>query len=133
MKNYIIIVEDDATLAEGLQIILRDENYIVDIARDSVICDKFLRLQLPTLIVIDYRLPGENGERLITRLRSQETTKHIPLILTSASHSDMRKIAKTAGADAFLAKPFSIAVFLALTEKLIRRKKANALDLQKIG
>ncbi len=116
MKKKILLVEDDNTLAEGLKIIFDDEGYEVVVFSDGKDINKEIRNFDPDVILLDYLLPREDGGMITKRLRLQENTMTIPIILMSASQKNMHKFAKDVGANAFLAKPFEISNLISLVE-----------------
>src|SRR5436305_14779845 len=62
---------------------------------------------LPDVIILDVLLSGKDGRIICQKLKSQEDTKHIPIIMISA-HPDAKQSVKAVGADNFLAKPFEM-------------------------
>ena len=66
---------------------------------------------LPDLILLDLLLSGKDGREIVKYLKSQEETRHIPVIMLSA-HPSAEETARLAGADDFVAKPFDIVVLL---------------------
>jgi two-component system phosphate regulon response regulator PhoB len=108
MNKQIIIIEDDESLAEGLNLILQDEGFDTFVSRDGRDIETKIQQKAPDLFVIDYRLPNEDGVTIIKRLRSKEETKEVPIIMMSASQTNTPQIAIEAGADAFLSKPFDV-------------------------
>ena len=71
---------------------------------------------LPDLILLDVLLSGKDGREIVKRLKSQEETRHIPVIMFSA-HPSAEKTARAAGADDFVAKPFEMDEILAKIAK----------------
>ena len=66
---------------------------------------------LPDMYVLDIWMSGVDGRELCRKLKTEEQTKDIPVILISASN-DLKRSAETAGADDFLPKPFEIDMLL---------------------
>jgi len=102
--NHIIIVEDDSGILEPMTIILETAGYQVTGFADgrSILSNNFI---LPNLFIFDRQLPGVDGLDLCRHLKSLEHTRHIPVIIISAS-SAIERLAIDAGADAVLEKPF---------------------------
>ncbi|NJO03009.1 MAG: response regulator [Bacteroidia bacterium] len=106
-QKKILVCEDDADLRELISMILSLQNYqviAVEYARDVY---KILANQTPDLILLDLWLPDENGDIIIKKIRQDEKTRHIPVILFSAD-ARIREIAEQAQADRYLTKPFEI-------------------------
>ncbi len=104
-RATLLVVEDHADLRELFAAALADEGEVVPVADGSAALEQAREL-VPDLIVADVRIPGIDGIELCRRLRADERTSHIPLVLVSAHASvDRRVEGLEAGADAFLAKP----------------------------
>lgn len=120
MNIKILIVEDDKGIRDAMQIMLEQQNYKVDMYPDG---QALLRndFQIPQLFILDKQLPGVDGLDLCIHLKSLGSTKHIPIVILSASPQSAPLVAE-AGANAFLEKPFNRWDLLKLIEDLIRNK-----------
>ena len=124
MQQNILIIEDDADIAESLQYNLRREGYRPTIAESG---EKGLRLALdekngPSLIILDLMLPGMTGMELCRRLRRESQTKLTPIIMLTAKATEGDKIAGLeVGADDYIVKPFSIKEMIARVRAVLRR------------
>ncbi|HTJ99589.1 MAG TPA: response regulator transcription factor [Bordetella sp.] len=128
----ILIVEDDAHIAELLRLHLRDEGYEVVHAADG---DNGLRLLEGggwDLLVLDLMLPGVDGLEICRRARAM--TRYTPIVVTSARASEVHRIiGLELGADDYLAKPFSMLELVARVKALLRRVDALARDARMEG
>ena len=106
-SKKILVVDDELDILEFLQIILEEEGYEVATADKGECVEKLRTGELPDLIVLDVLLSGKDGRTIARHLKSQEATKHIPIVMCSA-HPSAEHTALEAGADAFIAKPFEI-------------------------
>ena len=124
MQQNILIIEDDADIAESLQYNLRREGYRPMIAESG---EKGLRLALdeknaPSMIILDLMLPGMTGMELCRRLRRESQTKLTPIIMLTAKAAEGDKIAGLeVGADDYIVKPFSIKEVIARVRAVLRR------------
>lgn len=128
-SKRILIVEDDAHIAELLCLHLRDERYEVVHCADG---DEGLR-QLEQggwdALILDLMLPGVDGLEICRRARAM--TRYTPIIITSARSSEVHRIlGLELGADDYLAKPFSVLELVARVKALLRRVDAMAKNLQ---
>ncbi|HLJ34562.1 MAG TPA: response regulator [Ktedonobacteraceae bacterium] len=112
MKKRIVVAEDDSGVSDALQMILEDAGYEVETIVHGTSMYR-LRNPLPGLLLLDIWLGGTDGREICKFLKSQGTTQHLPIILLSAQRG-IQAIAKEAGADNYLAKPFEIDALLAL-------------------
>jgi DNA-binding response OmpR family regulator len=108
MKNKILIIDDDKDILDALGEMLELSGYEVETCeKDGGYIDKRIEIFKPQLILLDVLLSGHDGRHICRRLKSQDKTKDIPIIMISA-HPDAEKSALEAGANAFLPKPFDI-------------------------
>lgn len=124
MRHFILIIEDEADIAESLRYNFERENFRIAIAESG---EKGLRMALdekrpPALILLDLMLPGMSGIELCRRLRREPTTKKIPVIMLTAKASEVDKISGLEiGADDYITKPFSVKEVIARVRAVLRR------------
>ncbi len=111
-SKRILVVDDDPDILEFLQVILEEEGYTAVTSDKGEYLEQLHNGGLPHLILLDMLLSGKDGRDIVKYLKSQQETRHIPVIMFSA-HPSAEETARRAGADDFLAKPFSIDVLLA--------------------
>jgi DNA-binding response OmpR family regulator len=125
----VLIVEDDAHIANLLRMHLRDEGYDVTHAATG---DEGLRLledQQWSALVLDLMLPGVDGLEICRRARAM--TRYTPIIITSARSSEVHRVlGLELGADDYLAKPFSMLELVARVKALFRRQEAMSRNLR---
>ena len=110
MKKTILIFDDDQEILFVCKAILEMQNFRVE---TRTYCDHIIEDTMttkPFLILIDLWIPVIGGENAIHLLKSNEATKHIPVILFSAN-ADIAEISKRVHADGFIKKPFDITAF----------------------
>jgi DNA-binding response OmpR family regulator len=117
MPKRILVADDDPGIGDMLQLMLEEAGYDVAILRDGHAVQQ-MQEPFPDLLFLDIRLSGTDGRTICRYLKSQEATRSLPIILLSAS-KDTRQMARDAGADDFLAKPFEMADLLALIAKYL--------------
>ena len=106
----ILIIEDDPDLAELMAITLRTAGHDIQVAHDGVTALLALRQSRPDLLVVDIMLPDIVGLSLCERIRRDTDPEiaQMPIVVSSAcGEAETRPLALAAGADDFLAKPFS--------------------------
>ena len=113
----ILVVDDEISILEMVQLVLEDEGYEVQ-ARLNGAYFQQMRSDLPDLILLDILLSGEDGRELCRRLKGDEKTRHIPVILLSA-HFSARDSPGMSGADAFLPKPFHLRELIDLVKRYL--------------
>ncbi|WP_154992246.1 response regulator transcription factor [Priestia megaterium] len=126
----VLIVEDEEGLVEFLELELKYEGYLVDVAYDGRTgLDKATK-QKYDIILLDLMMPGLNGIEVCRRLR---TTKGTPVIMLTAKDSVMdRVMGLDNGADDYLSKPFAIEELFARMRVIFRHQENNKMLDQKL-
>jgi len=121
----VAVCEDDFDLGEVLCDLLQSSGYQATLATCSEELDHIFSKQSPDVLVLDYRLPGENGREIASRYLSQRP--NLPIIMMSVDASRDDQIAGfTAGAMLYLPKPFEPEALLAAIGGLVRAKKGQS-------
>ena len=113
----IIIIEDDVDTLEVMEFILRDTGYAIIKANRLVSIKEIISIT-PHLAILDVMLPYGFGSDLCLEIKNDPKSKHIPVILYSAS-SNLKILAKESHADAYLAKPFDLDRLLEMVKETI--------------
>ncbi len=125
MGKKILVVDDDEGIVEVVQIVLEGEGYQVHTSMDGENLNH-INHDAPDLILLDVLLAGIDGRDICKSLKSNEATRHIPVIMLSA-HSDASKVADTGGADDFLEKPFDVDVLIDIVAKHLSSAGSTAI------
>lgn len=119
----VLIVEDEPAIAELISVNLRHSGFRPVWAIDSVTAQAELDAVLPDVILLDWMLPGDSGLILAKRWRAHPRTKAIPIIMLTARGDEVDRVAGLdAGADDYIAKPFSTKELLARIRAVLRRR-----------
>ena len=123
MASKILIVEDDANIADLLRLYLEKEKYEVSIASDGGQgVEQFRRFQ-PDLVLLDLMLPVMDGWAVCRTIRSESRTPVI--MLTAKGELDDKVSGLKQGADDYITKPFEMREVLARIEAVLRRSGAE--------
>ena len=118
----VLIVEDEAAIAELITVNLRHNGFRPIWAMDSATAQRELDAGLPDLILLDWMLPGTSGIELARRLKRDELTGDIPIIMLTAKGEEDNKIqGLEVGADDYITKPFSPRELVARLKAVLRR------------
>ena len=127
--SRILVVEDEPAIAELISLNLRHAGFEVTIAGDAAQAQAAVDGVMPSLVVLDWMLPGQSGQALARQWRAQQRTRELPIIMLTARAEEADKIAGLdAGADDYLTKPFSSNELLARIRSVLRRRTPEALD-----
>jgi len=125
MRNMpaVLVVEDEPSIAELIAVNLRHNGFRTTWAIDSASAQREIDASVPDLILLDWMLPGESGLVLAKRWRAHPRTKEVPIIMLTARGDEADRVAGLdAGADDYIAKPFSTRELLARVRAVLRRK-----------
>ncbi len=121
-QKHIVVVEDEADLAELVVYNLNRAGYQVRAARDGQAAVEMITRTPPDLVVLDLMIPRVPGLEVARQLRINPRTASVPiLMLTARSEEADQVMGLKAGADDYVTKPFSMKVLLARVEALLRR------------
>ncbi len=118
----ILLVEDEAAIREMTAMALERVGFSTIEAENVQQAERLLSDDLPDLILLDWMLPGGSGVELARRLRRDEVTREVPIImLTARSEEEDRIRGLESGADDYITKPFSPRELIARIKAVIRR------------
>ncbi len=121
-KDRILIVEDEEAIRDMLGYTLLKEGYVCEEAADVEQARVTLEENKPSLILLDWMLPGMSGIDYARRLRTVPETKDIPIIMLTAKGDEADKVrGLDTGADDFITKPFSTKELVARVKAVLRR------------
>lgn len=109
----VLVVDDDESILEAIQVSLEFDNYTVIPLSEGDAVQEMVRKHKPDLIILDVLLSGYDGRDIAKLLKSDHVTRSIPIIMASA-HPNVKQTVLDAGANDFLAKPFTMDNLLSL-------------------
>jgi two-component system phosphate regulon response regulator PhoB len=123
MTHRILVVEDEPSIAELIAINLTHAGYEVDKALQTDVAQGLMKEQLPSLIILDWMLPGKSGVQFAKELRANERTRGLPILMLTAKSEEADKVmGLDSGADDYVTKPFSPKELIARVKALLRRQ-----------
>jgi DNA-binding response OmpR family regulator len=129
VNRPVLIVEDEADIAEGLRYNLEREGLPVVVATtgEKGLAAALDRKNPPALILLDLMLPGMSGTELCRRLRREPQTRRTPVIILTARGSESERVeGLELGADDYVTKPFSVRELVARVRAVLRRADETA-------
>ena len=128
MSPHILLVEDDAAIAEMVGYNLTAEGYRVDVAATGEEAEMQVEEDRFDLIVLDWMLPGLSGIEFCRRLRRRDATRGVPVLMLTARGEEGDRVRGLAtGADDYVVKPFSVPELVARVKALLRRAAPNRI------
>ncbi len=123
MTPTILVVEDEPAIQELLSVNLKHNGFLVVRANSAEEGESAIRAALPDLVILDWMLPGQSGVSLARKLRADERTRELPIImLTARVHEEDKVQGLEAGADDYVTKPFSPKELVARVRAVLRRR-----------
>jgi two-component system, OmpR family, response regulator RegX3 len=127
MKGRVLVVDDDAALAEMLGIVLRGEGFEPTFVSDGDKALDAFRESRPDLVLLDLMLPGLSGLEVCRQLRQRS---EVPVIMLTAKDAEVDKVVGLEiGADDYVTKPFSARELVARIRAVLRRRGTEPEDL----
>jgi two-component system phosphate regulon response regulator PhoB len=123
MAASILVVEDEPAIQELISITLARNGHTVRRTANAKEAYEAVTLALPDVILLDWMLPDGSGPSLARRLRTEQRTREVPIIMLTARASDDDKVAGLdSGADDYVTKPFSPRELEARIQAVLRRR-----------
>lgn len=123
-KDFLLIVEDEESIAEGLQYNFEAEGFTVAVVANGIEALEFIKLNYENIstIVLDLMLPQLDGYEILKRTRI--LAERIPILVLSAKSLETDRIkAFELGADDYVTKPFNLSEIILRVKRLVQRKK----------
>jgi len=129
MATNILVVEDESAIQALIGANLKRAGHDVLTALDAESALRQVNQALPDLILLDWMLPGMTGIELARRLRKDERTRTVPIIMLTARGGEQDKIlGLETGADDYITKPFSPRELVARIKAVLRRRSPQATE-----
>src|ERR1039457_4005031 len=131
MKGRVLVVDDDAALAEMLGIVLRGEGFEPTFVADGDKAMEAFRDFKPDLVLLDLMLPGMDGIDVCRQIRAESG---VPIVMLTAKSDTVDVVlGLESGADDYIVKPFKSKVLIARVRARLRRTDDPAPEMLQIG
>jgi len=129
-KKVILVVEDERDISELVRFNLEQEGFAVAVAEDGDRALEAVRRERPALVILDLMLPGTPGLEVCRRLRDEERSQNVPIVILTARAAEADRIlGLEMGADDYVTKPFSPRELVARVRAVLRR--VYGVDLER--
>ncbi len=120
MAVDVLIAEDEPSILESLDFILRRAGYSIESVTDGDAALAAIRRERPRLVVLDVMLPKRSGFEVLKQIRADRLTRDLPvMILTAKGQAHDRQIAEELGASSFVTKPYANADVVGTVRRLL--------------
>ena len=125
----ILVVEDDIAIREMLRFVLDQNGFEIIEAEDAENAQGLIQSSCPSLILLDWMLPGTSGVEFARNLKKRKGTRDIPIIMITARGEETDKVkGLESGADDYITKPFSTRELVARIQAVLRRMAPHQSD-----
>ncbi|MEL7798661.1 phosphate regulon transcriptional regulator PhoB [Idiomarina loihiensis] len=129
MSRRILIVEDEAPIREMLSFVMEQHGYQAVEANDFDAAVDKIAEPYPDMVLLDWMLPGGSGLQLAKKIKGDDFTRNIPIIMLTARGEEEDKVkGLEVGADDYITKPFSPKELMARMRAVFRRVAPTVLD-----
>ncbi len=129
MERHIVVVEDEADLADLIALRLTREGYRVSTYDDGLVGWQAIEREVPDMVVLDLMLPGIDGFEISRRMRRSERLADVPILVLTARGEEADVVTGLElGADDYVTKPFSPRVLVARVRTVLRRAEGAAAE-----
>ena len=127
----ILVVDDEPDIVKLIVKILEQRGHRVTTARDGHEALELVPRERPDVVVLDLNIPRVDGFEVCRRLKSNEATKSIPVVMMTAAYPTLEDAVKGLGlgADEYVVKPFLREVLIHNVERLLAQAKSDAADV----
>jgi len=124
MAKKILIIDDEPDVIDTLTFMLKARNFEVVSAPDGLSGLSLAKADKPDLILLDIMMPGMDGYEVCSKIKTDNATKHIPVImLTAKGEGEAVTKAHRSGANDYIVKPFNLPTLLGRLNKYIKQQK----------
>ena len=126
MQHSILVVEDDIAIRDMVCAALSKAGFDTLEADDAETALNIVGDGLPDLVLLDWMLPGQSGMEFARRLKREEDTKEVPIVMLTAKGEEQDKLLGfAAGVDDYMTKPFSPRELIARVNAVLRRMSVH--------
>ncbi len=129
MQKHILIVEDEPAIRDMVAFALTRADLVPMHAGDVREAERVIAERVPDLILLDWMLPGTSGLEFARRLRRNESSRDIPIIMLTARGEEHDRVSGLdAGIDDYVVKPFSVRELVSRIKAVLRRTLGETMD-----
>ena len=122
MADRILVIEDDERVRDVLASLLEREGYVPCMVDNAEAGLRLIEQHPPDLILLDLHLPGMDGLSFCRRIKQDETTSDIPVVMMTSSYIDIYDVNNPGGPEAFVVRPFVREVLANVVERVLFRR-----------
>ncbi len=134
MSKKLLLADDSVTIQKVVELVLADEDFEIRTASDGEEAMKIIKEFMPHIVLADIEMPKMNGYQLCERLKNDETTKDIPVVLLAGAFEPIdEELFQDVKADDYLIKPFESEELISKINALIAERELPPSEPQQVG
>ena len=118
----VLVIDDELEVVRLIKKVLQGRGHVVQVARDGVTALDLVRSESPEVILLDSDLPKIDGAEVCRRIKLDETTEDIPVVMMTSSYIDIYDVGAEGGPEAFVVRPFVREVLANVVERVLFRR-----------
>jgi CheY-like chemotaxis protein len=118
----VLVIDDEPDLVRLISKVLVGRGHLVATARDGATALTRVVLEPHDVIIVDSDLPKIDGAEVCRRIKTDATTRHIPVVMMTQGPIDLRDVCTASGPDAFVVRPFVREVLANAVERVLARR-----------
>ena len=118
----VLVIDDEPDVVRLILKVLSGRGHIVQIARDGAQALQRVKLEAPDVILLDSDLPKIDGAEVCRRLKTDDATRAIPIVMMTSSYIDIYDVDAEGGPDAFVVRPFVREVLANVVERALFKR-----------
>ena len=123
-SRYILVVDDDASICDLIEEVLREEGYEVSATRDAARALQLIEQRPPALILLDLSIADQSAESIVSAVR--ELPGQTTSVIVVSGHANVGPRAEQVGADGYLPKPFDIPILVDTVQAVLSVRRGGA-------
>ena len=122
----VLVIDDEPDVVRLILKVLSGRGHIVQTARDGASALALVKQDPPDVILLDSDLPKIDGAEVCRRIKTDETTEKIPVVMMTSSYIDIYDVGAEGGPDAFVIRPFAREVLANAIDRILYRRSVIA-------
>ncbi len=118
----VLVIDDEPDVVRMIVKVLSGRSHVVQIARDGASALARVKLEPPEVILLDSDLPKIDGAEVCRRIKADELTADVPIVMMTSSYIDIFDVATETGPDAFIVRPFVRETLFNAVERVLYRR-----------
>jgi CheY-like chemotaxis protein len=118
----VLVIDDEPDVVRLIHKVLSPRGYLVSTARDGASALARVKAEPPDVILLDSDLPKIDGAEVCRRIKTDEATERIPIVMMTTSYIDIYDVGADGGPDAFVVRPFAREVLANVVDRILHRR-----------